>query len=292
MKKVISLAIALVVTCSLLLSCGSPQTIKICKQTIPAGGVGFPFSWGQGPLGTIATFSLNDTQCNTVNVAGLDHFNRFTESVPAGTTLVNITCNQTTTPVKFIGADSDPAFQPGDNTVTLDLNEASVTCTFVNQMPQCCGYSFELSTGQGGSTTDPVWTVNGGNAYLTSPAAGWMGLPQAQWIQPVASSTPNYSDLSGSFSYQVRFNVPNCALGHAEVSGTFAADNSATALLDGVAIPGASCPGPICFNSPQAPVTLNVPSVAPGPHVLQINVLDEGGYTGLIVSARVRRVCI
>jgi len=31
-----------------------------------------------------------------------------------------------------------PAFQSGDNTVTMDLNEQNVTCTFVNeQQPPC-----------------------------------------------------------------------------------------------------------------------------------------------------------
>src|SRR5437764_1373715 len=71
-----------------------------------------------------------------------DHYNKFTENVPSGWTLTNISCASTTSPVKIIGADANPAFQPGDNTVTIDLNEANVACTFVNQavrvVDPCC----------------------------------------------------------------------------------------------------------------------------------------------------------
>jgi hypothetical protein len=300
MKRLFTLTIAFVAVCSLLWACKSPQTIgppqiiTICKQTIPAGGTGFPFTWIQGSSGApVAWATLNDTQCQTVNVANQDHYNRFTENIPPGWTLTNISCNNTTTPVKFIGADADPAFQPGDNTVMLDLNEASVTCTFVNQLPACCGYTFDLSTGQGNGQTDSLWSMNNGNAYITPAAPGWIGLPPAQWIQSVASPTPNYNPnpVNITYSYRATFDVPDCNLGHVELNGTFAADNSATAFLDGVAIPGATCAGPICFNSPQAPVTLNVSSIPPGPHILQIDVTDEGGYSGLIVNAQLRRIC-
>jgi hypothetical protein len=291
LKKLLTLTIVLVAVCSLLWACGTPQTITICKQTIPAGGAGFPFSWSPGSSGPVGTFSLNDTQCNAVNVANLDKFNKFTENVPPGWTLTNISCNQTTTPVKFIGADADPAFQPGDNTVTLDLNEANVTCTFVNQPPACCGYTFDLSTGQGNSATDSLWGVNGGTAFITPPVPGWIGLPPAQWLQPVASPTPSTTVGGTLFRYQIRFVVPDCGSGHVELNGTFAADNSATAFLDGSAIPGAACGGPNCFNSPQAPVPLNVSPIPPGPHLLQIDVNNQGGASGLIVNAQVRRMC-
>jgi len=83
------------------------QTITICKQTLPAGGVGFPFSWANG-FGSLAPFTLNDGQCTTKNMTGQDHYNKFTESVPAGWALTNISCTYTTSPVKIIGASSNP----------------------------------------------------------------------------------------------------------------------------------------------------------------------------------------
>jgi hypothetical protein len=117
------------------------QTIVICKKTIPSGGTGFPFSWANGS-GPLPPFTMNDGQCTTKNMTGQDHYNKFTENVPAGWTLTNISCTHTTTPLQIIGANPNSAFQPGDNTVTMDLNEANVTCTFVNQavkiVDPCC----------------------------------------------------------------------------------------------------------------------------------------------------------
>lgn len=112
----------------------APQTIKICKQTIPPGGTGFAFNWANG-FGPLPPFTLNDTQCSIKNVTTQDHFNKFTENVPTGWTLTNISCTYTTSVVQIIGANPNPAFQPGDNTVTIDLNEPDVTCTFINQAP-------------------------------------------------------------------------------------------------------------------------------------------------------------
>src|SRR5437763_1774803 len=115
------------------------QTITICKTTVPPGGAGFQISRSNG-AGALPSFTLNDGQCTTFDMTGQDHFNRFTETVPGGWRLANILCVHTTTPVTILGANPDPAFQPGDNTVTMDLNEANVTCTFVNQRsvePSC-----------------------------------------------------------------------------------------------------------------------------------------------------------
>ena len=275
-----------------------PQTITICKRTIPAGGTGFPFSWSNG-TGALPSFSLNDTQCSVKNLTGVDHYNQFTENVPAGWNLTNISCNNTTSPVKIIGANANPAFEPGDNTVTIDLTETNVTCTFVNQrQPRCCGWSFDLSTGKGSSSTDPLWKINNGNAYVVSNLANlsgvWMLLPPARWIQPAASATP-VSANAGTYRYTLEFAIPSCGCSHVQLTGSFAADNSATAYLDGNAIPGASCPGPTCFKSTQAPVSLNgAPALAAGIHTLEIDVNNElpnAIYSGLIVNARLTRTC-
>jgi hypothetical protein len=120
---------------------GPPKTITICKRSIPSGATGFPFTWANG-AGALPPFTLNDGQCITKDVSNKDSFNKFTENVPSGWTLTDISCNNKTTPVKIIGGDPNPGFQPGDNTVTMDLIEPNVTCTFVNQrqtpVDPCC----------------------------------------------------------------------------------------------------------------------------------------------------------
>src|ERR1043166_7259206 len=111
------------------------QTITICKTTNPSGSTGFPFVWASGSTGPHTSFNLNDGQCQTFDVTTMDKFNTFTENVPSGWTLTNIACTHTKTAVNITGANTDPAFQPGDNTVSMDLVEANVTCTFTNQRP-------------------------------------------------------------------------------------------------------------------------------------------------------------
>jgi hypothetical protein len=108
-----------------------PKTIDICKVTVPAGGSGFPFTWANG-FGPLPPFTLNDGQCQSFNVTNQDKYNVFSENVPAGWTLTNIACSFTTSGVGIIGANPAPGFQAGDNTVTIDLNEPHVTCTFTN----------------------------------------------------------------------------------------------------------------------------------------------------------------
>ena len=274
------------------------QTLTICKKTIPAGGTSFPFSWANGS-GPLAPFTLNDGQCATKNMTGQDHYNKFTENVPTGWILTNISCNQTTSPVNIIGANANPAFEPGDNTVTIDLNETNVTCTFINQrQPRCCGWSLDLSTGHGNGSIDPLWKLNNGNAYIISNLANlsgvWMPLPPAHWIQPGASLTPIDAN-AGTYKYTLVFTIPSCRWSHVQLGGSFAADNSAMAYLDGIPITGASCAGPTCFNSTQAPVSLNgAPAITAGPHTLEIDVKNDppsATYSGLIVNARLTRTC-
>ncbi|HEV7798779.1 MAG TPA: hypothetical protein VGO73_11515 [Pyrinomonadaceae bacterium] len=273
-----------------------PQTIKICKQTIPSGGTGFPFAWANG-FGSLPPFSLNDGQCETKDLTGQDHYNKFTENVPAGWTLTNINCSYTTSPVKIIGANSNPAFQPGDNTVTMDVNETNVTCMFTNQRSRCCSYQLDLSTGQA-SPIDPQWKVNGNPAYTTPKVGSWMMLGSGKWIQPTSAPLPDpqvNQTTTNPFKYTVKFAVPDCPAGPVRLIGTFAADNSAVAYLDNNPIPNASCSGPVCFNttSGQAPVSLNgAPPIGPGPHTLEIRVNNlTKSYSGLIVNAKVTRQC-
>jgi hypothetical protein len=105
----------------------------------------------------------------------MDKFNKYTETVPAGWALTNIACAYTTSVVNIIGANSNPAFQPGDNAVTIDLNEANVTCRFTNQktLPPMDVYAVKFLCGNFLPTppkvlTDGVeWPVKPGN-YFTA----------------------------------------------------------------------------------------------------------------------------
>lgn len=166
---------------------------------------------------------------------------------------------------------------------------------------QCCkcvgdaATTLDLSTGQA-SPVDPIWFVSNGNsAYTTQPNSQWLLLPPANWIQPVASTTP-VSLGAGTFQYRTQFNVPDCAVSMSvRLNGQFAADNSAKAYFDGSLI--ASC-GSSCFvSSGGGPVSFSVPSIAPGLHVLEIDVTNNVSKfglntdTGLIVDARVARRC-
>lgn len=159
---------------------GSPptQTITICKKTKPIGSVSFPFTWANG-FGALPSFSLHDNQCITKDVTNQDHFNKFTDNVPAGWTVDSIICNYTTSVVKIIGADNNPGFQPGDNTVTIDLNEANVTCSFVNvqsQQPCTPRPSGMVSWWTGdGNASDLVGGINGTAFGAASYAPGMVG---------------------------------------------------------------------------------------------------------------------
>lgn len=108
------------------------QTITICKQTCPLDGTPFQFTWANGS-GALPSFTLKGGQCVTKDITTQDHYNVFKEVVTGGWKLSNITCFYTTSVVKMLGANSNPAFQPGDDTVSLDVNEANVTCTFYNE---------------------------------------------------------------------------------------------------------------------------------------------------------------
>jgi len=159
---------------------------------------------------------------------------------------------------------------------------------------ECLGRTvqLDLSTGQGSGAVDPLWKVNGGPAYVTPPVSSWIALNPAKWIQPVASPTPSPSVPAGIYKYTVRFNVQKCTIpAEVRLDGKFAADNSAKAFLDGSPIAGASCPGPVCFAPPQAPVNLTVPSLSPGLHTLEIDVKNDEGYSGLIVNAQLKGQC-
>jgi len=123
-------------------------TITICKKTVPqATGTSFTITGANGwTPGTNKDFTylyppnpfqLVDGQCSSppFDTTANDKFNKFTETVPSGWTLTNITCTPGNQVVRFGvsgSAINHPMFQPGDNTVALDQNKPAVTCTFWN----------------------------------------------------------------------------------------------------------------------------------------------------------------
>lgn len=159
---------------------------------------------------------------------------------------------------------------------------------------KCLGESttLNISTGQG-SPTDPIWRVNGGPAYTTPPYPGWITtLSPARWIQPVANPKPSSNVPPGVYKYTMKFSIPKCTIpGTARLSGRFAADNTVKAFLDGTPIPGAACGTINCFKAPDAPIPLNLGSIAPGSHVLTFEVRNVSGPSGLVVNAQIRREC-
>jgi hypothetical protein len=128
------------------------STITICKQTNPSPdttGTVFNFTGANGwtsPPNSFLTpsFQLENyvgralhPNCQSFDITGRDQHNVFTETpVPPGWTLTDITCSAKTSAVSIynstISAPPHPAFQPGDNTVSIDQDEPNVVCTFVN----------------------------------------------------------------------------------------------------------------------------------------------------------------
>jgi hypothetical protein len=75
-------------------------------------------------------------------------------------------------PVRFLGANPDPGFQPGDNMVAIDLNEPSSTCTFLNEqaaLPPMDVYAVKFLCGSflPEPAAEAEWPVKPGN-YLTA----------------------------------------------------------------------------------------------------------------------------
>jgi hypothetical protein len=147
-----------------------------------------------------------------------------------------------------------------------------------------CTYNHDLSTGVAN------WTVNGHPAYPTAPFSGWAIkdpslaalLTGTKWIQPVNAPTPQ-SQPSGLYIYRSDFTVPACATLDAnkqvKVQGWFAADNGASLKIDGSVVAACSL-YPFCFL--QKNMVSFSKMVIGGPHILEIDVKNEGSVTGLV----------
>jgi hypothetical protein len=185
------------------------------------------------------------------------------------------------------------AQQNGEVKIGANLQLPSKTPTL--SCCECLGQvtTLNLNTGQS-SPIDPIWSVNGNSAYTTPPYPGWV-LPSlltpAKWIQPVASPTPSNNVPVGDYKYTVKFNTPRCTIpGDVQLDVHFAADNSATVLLDGSQIATTPCLT-TCFKAPQAPVSFTATVSTAISHTLVFVVHNEGGPSGLIVNAKLTRHC-
>ncbi|HEV2706240.1 MAG TPA: hypothetical protein VGV59_09975 [Pyrinomonadaceae bacterium] len=218
------------------------------------------------------------------------------------TTLVQNNCLKTGCPADYVITQGVPKCKPEPykRPNGSDGMRWRVSWTWNCVKPpsiQCCeclgqATTLDLSTGQS-SPADTLWTVNGGTVYTTTPVAGWLTLPPAGWIQPVASQTPSVNIPAGLYTYIARFNVPKCTIPFSEVrlDGQFAADNSAQLFFDSVSVPGASCAGPTCFKSPQAPVSFSITNITPGTHTLEVRVRNDEVYSGLLLKAQLTAQC-
>ena len=186
---------------------------------------------------------------------------------------------------------------PGPTPISVATPTLTPIAIFTPTPIECCNYHLDLSTGQGNGPQDPLWKVNSGNpTYITSPFPGWLTAPfsPARWIQQPNSPTPQIVP-PGVYRYTADFVVPDCPVRvTVQLNGTFAADNSALVFLQpgNHQIPITTCLT-FCFTSPQAPVSLSVPSVllVPGSHTLEIRVKNDSSVSGLIVNAQLEVTC-
>jgi hypothetical protein len=184
-----------------------------------------------------------------------------------------------------VGSVPDPTPEQDERTAVPAPRVPTLGCC------DCVGQSVSLdvSTGQGNGSTDPFWQVNGGPAYITPPVSSWVTLPQAKWLQPVASPTPSSNIPAGVYKYTLKFSVAKCTIpitGY-QLTGKFAADNSAIVRLDGGQI--FQCTGSYCFQNGTA-LTFNLPLSA-GSHILEFDVTNDGSYSGLLVNAQIKGQC-
>jgi hypothetical protein len=293
-------------------------TTTICKKTIPSpdpSSTSFNFTgangWATGPNSFNSLypnpFQLKDgSPCYTINITAHDKFNKFTEHpIPPGWALTNISCVHQKSVVNIVGANANPGFQFGDDTVTIDQNEPNVTCTFVDKacfaptdlsLPPCTrpGESVTLNLSTATAGVDQNWTVAPGGPNPTHIAFNpWTALP-FNWVHPTAP-LPEASNAA-TYTYTRKFNLP-CppkSYQRLQISGSFAADNNGTVTLNNNVI--GQCTGNVCFNTP--PVvgtpfgTTNQALFIQGINALTVTVGNQPfSFSGLSVVARISAVC-
>jgi hypothetical protein len=160
---------------------------------------------------------------------------------------------------------------------------------------KCLGGSnaLDLST-----ITTNNWTINGNPvAFLTTLHPAWnLNTNGAKWVSIVAAGATNVP--AGAYEYKLNFAVPACTIeqrvtlagnygGDDDVLGVFL-DNLTTSTSASLA----ACSGGWCFNSTlnTNPRTFSV-NVAPGNYVLRVKLQNNGGPSGMFVSAKLNSTC-
>lgn len=130
------------------------------------------------------------------------------------------------------------------------------------------------------NTGSAPWMLNGAIANAASNPA-WTALAPASWVGPATSAS------NTDYTYTLTIIVPKCTLAARAVSveGQFAADNRATAYMDGNPI------GTSTGYTSAGVANFTATGLLPGPHTLKIVVRNDTGPTSLIVRGQVTTAC-
>ena len=173
--------------------------------------------------------------------------------------------------------------------LALALLALAVTPSFANSITI---YSTGAGLGSGG-VSDPNYQLlassptGAGPAYTLPAYAGWVSPPAGtQWINPSPSGG---STLAGNYDYQTTFDLTGLDPGSLVLSGSWAADNAGSILLNGVAAigTGTTIPDPYGFKNLTAfsiTGSDNLANLHPGLNTLDFVVQNDGDVTGLLVD--------
>jgi hypothetical protein len=144
---------------------------------------------------------------------------------------------------------------------------------------------------------DPHWLVTGPGINIPIPPyyttlSAWTA-PPPSWVEPIkaaSNGTASGNAASGDYTYTIwfRLNCPPESYSNLQITGTFAADNSATVYLN--AFPVKSCTTNQCFGAATAFTALAPFQV--GINSLSVVVHNESIYTGMTVSAELSGSCL
>ncbi len=170
--------------------------------------------------------------------------------------------------------------------LALALLALAVTPSFADPVNV---YSTGAGLGSGG-VSDPNYQLvsaptGAGPAYTLPAYAGWVSPPAGtQWINPGGGSTP-----AGNYDYQTTFDLTGLDPGSLVLSGSWAADNAGSILLNGAAAIGigTTIPDPYGFKNLTAfsiTGSDNAANLHPGLNTLDFVVQNDGSVTGLLVQ--------
>ena len=172
----------------------------------------------------------------------------------------------------------------GDNTAFFDDIQIATPITNLFNT----GVDASRATLSGGAMDPHYRLVSSADSQSPGPAAyvflfvpgnyvGGNG-PNSAWIAP-QDSAEGPGSASGNYDYQTSFTLSASSVASAAISGSFAADDSATILLNGQPVSGPSAGGP----GQWYPFTITSGFVS-GSNTLDFIVNNASAYTGLRVA--------